>query len=171
MATDRLDEIEAELPRWWCLEVELDRALILMSMEWLIAELRAARERIRTHRNALAEYEKQAEALRRMLIQAESEAETAEATAASLQAENKLHRQKAAGEYWAWQGDGEDHLESLTCPVLVPAQELARFQAERDELLAIVTIIDKEGFGWMRWGRIRDMARAAIAKVEGAKPC
>lgn len=29
-----------------------------------------------------------------------------------------------SGNYWLWQGDGEDHLESLTCPVLIPAAEL-----------------------------------------------
>jgi len=28
------------------------------------------------------------------------------------------------GEYWMWQGDGEDRLESLSCPVLIEAQDL-----------------------------------------------
>lgn len=27
-------------------------------------------------------------------------------------------------EYWAWQPDEENHLESLTCPVLIPAEWL-----------------------------------------------
>lgn len=34
-----------------------------------------------------------------------------------------LHRERA-GEVWYWQGDGEDHLESLTCPVLIEADDL-----------------------------------------------
>lgn len=34
------------------------------------------------------------------------------------------HRQKAKGEYWAWQGDGSDHLETVTCPVLIAAADL-----------------------------------------------
>jgi hypothetical protein len=41
-----------------------------------------------------------------------------------LRADNKLHRQRAEGEYWVWQGDGTDHPESLTCPVLIHAQDL-----------------------------------------------
>ena len=38
-----------------------------------------------------------------------------------LRGEVRMHRQKHDGEYWAWQGDEDDHPESLTCPVLVPA--------------------------------------------------
>jgi hypothetical protein len=34
------------------------------------------------------------------------------------------HREKAQDNYWAWQGDGEDHLESLACPVLIPTKSL-----------------------------------------------
>lgn len=34
-----------------------------------------------------------------------------------------LHREWN-GEVWYWQGDGEDHLESLTCPVLIEADDL-----------------------------------------------
>ena len=29
-----------------------------------------------------------------------------------------------AGNYWAWQGDGMDHLESLTCPVVIRPEQL-----------------------------------------------
>ena len=52
-----------------------------------------------------------------------------------LRRELRLHAQKAADEYWTWQGDGEDHLESLTCPVLIPVDKLrdiisAKEQAE-----------------------------------------
>lgn len=36
-------------------------------------------------------------------------------------------RQKADGEVWIWQGDGLDHLESLTCPVMIRPEELLKF--------------------------------------------
>lgn len=49
-----------------------------------------------------------------------------------LKAQLSMHRAKANGEYWAWQGDGEDHLESLTCPVLIPAESLRKL---RDDLM------------------------------------
>ncbi len=29
-------------------------------------------------------------------------------------------------EYWAWQGDGEDHLESLTCPIVIQPEDLRK---------------------------------------------
>lgn len=41
-----------------------------------------------------------------------------------LRWELQTHRDKARGDYWAWQGDGEDHLESLVCPVLIQPQQL-----------------------------------------------
>lgn len=48
------------------------------------------------------------------------------------------HREKAHGNYWAWQGDGEDHLESLVthCPVLIQAKDLQAIIQERDEAQA-----------------------------------
>lgn len=38
--------------------------------------------------------------------------------------ELNLHRDKTRGDYWCWQGDGEDHLESLVCPVIIHPQDL-----------------------------------------------
>lgn len=32
-----------------------------------------------------------------------------------------LATNKNGNEYWAWQGDGYDYIESLSCPVLIPA--------------------------------------------------
>lgn len=43
---------------------------------------------------------------------------------ATLKAELKLHRQKASNEYWAWQGDGSDHFETLVCPILIRPKDL-----------------------------------------------
>lgn len=38
--------------------------------------------------------------------------------------ELNLHREMTRGDYWCWQGDGEDRLESLVCPVLIHPQDL-----------------------------------------------
>lgn len=35
----------------------------------------------------------------------------------------RLQRERI-GEVWLWQGDGEDHLESLACPILITADQL-----------------------------------------------
>jgi len=47
-------------------------------------------------------------------------------------AELNLHRSKARDEYWAWQGDGTDYPKSLTCPVLISADDLRDFIARSD---------------------------------------
>lgn len=41
-----------------------------------------------------------------------------------LKAENKALRRTEKGEVWYWQGDEDDHLESLSCPVLIDAGDL-----------------------------------------------
>ena len=47
-----------------------------------------------------------------------------EANVERLKAElDALHRERI-GEVWYWQSDGEDHLESLSCPVLINPMEL-----------------------------------------------
>lgn len=63
-----------------------------------------------------------------------------------LRRELVSHREKAQGNYWAWEGDGEDHVESLlsNCPVLIPAHDLQKILAERDELKK-----DKERLDWV----------------------
>ncbi len=40
------------------------------------------------------------------------------------QAGTRIARDVEAGNVWYWQGDGSDHLESLTCPVVIHAQDL-----------------------------------------------
>jgi len=44
--------------------------------------------------------------------------------AAKVQNEVAALRRERDGEAWYWQGDGTDHLESLTCPVLIEAEDL-----------------------------------------------
>ena len=41
-----------------------------------------------------------------------------------LREQNRALKDMSKDDFWAWQGDGEDHLESLTCPVLIIAKDL-----------------------------------------------
>lgn len=54
----------------------------------------------------------------------------------NLRNDLNAHAQKSAGNYWSWQGDGSDHLESLTCPVLIPADRLRALQSALAEARA-----------------------------------
>jgi hypothetical protein len=70
-----------------------------------------------------------------------SETGTHQRQLAEAQARIRMMIQHQKGEYWCWQGDGEDHLESLTCPVLIQAGTLremhariAALEAENHEL-------------------------------------
>jgi len=63
--------------------------------------------------------------------------------AAKVQNEVAALRRERDGEVWYWQGDGGDKLESLTCPVLIEAEDLrailartARFKKAIQELEA-----------------------------------
>ncbi len=42
----------------------------------------------------------------------------------SLKRQLQAYMEKANGEFWYWQGDGTDELESLTCPILIRADDL-----------------------------------------------
>lgn len=41
-----------------------------------------------------------------------------------------------ASDSWHWMGDGNDHLDSLTCPILISAEDLKAVFDERDALAA-----------------------------------
>lgn len=41
------------------------------------------------------------------------------------------------GEAWLWQGDGDDHLESLTCPVVIRPEQLRSIITDRYSLAEI----------------------------------
>ena len=49
----------------------------------------------------------------------------------------QMHRDRENDAYWAWQGDGEDHVESLVCPILISAEAmrglLSQLAALKDE--------------------------------------
>lgn len=44
-----------------------------------------------------------------------------------LRGELKLRQQKEVGEVWYWEQDGENNLESLSCPVVIPVEQLKQF--------------------------------------------
>lgn len=41
------------------------------------------------------------------------------------------HLEAEKGNYWSWQGDGEDHLESLVCPVVIQPKILEKIIGEK----------------------------------------
>lgn len=53
---------------------------------------------------------------------------------AELRAELRDARQFKKGEVWLWQGDGNDHLESITCPVVITANDLREIALIRDRV-------------------------------------
>lgn len=72
----------------------------------------------------------------------DEERRAAEKEVAKLQADVKLHWQKAGGDYWVWQGDGSDHLESLCCPILIhPSDMRKRDEAEKERVKVAVSEI------------------------------
>ena len=75
------------------------------------------------------------EALRERAEKAEAELANANNRESDLRRE---HREKAHDNYWAWQGDGDDHLESLSnaCPVLIHSEALREIIRERDRAQA-----------------------------------
>ena len=92
-----------------CWHIETDQAII-KRLRIQIATLQAENERLKVGN----------EACQRKLFSSEHQL--------------SLHIDKAKGEYWAWQGDGEDHLESLVCPVLISADDLLALQSTIDKL-------------------------------------
>lgn len=55
---------------------------------------------------------------------------------ARVREENKTLRCERDGEVWVWQGDAEDHLESLVCPILIQPVDLREIIYDRDRFAA-----------------------------------
>jgi hypothetical protein len=47
------------------------------------------------------------------------------------------------GEVWVWQGDDEDHPESLACPVLMRPEHVRKFITERDALVKALKLVNE----------------------------
>lgn len=65
---------------------------------------------------ALTVQEKSIEELKSKLVYLEDRNRGLEQTLTNL-------ADQAAGDFWTWQGDGEDYPESLCCPILIGAQD------------------------------------------------
>lgn len=60
---------------------------------------------------------------------------TLEQDCARWREECERHRDKANGDYWGWQNDENNHLESLVCPILISASDLRSLLAHHNEQL------------------------------------
>lgn len=63
-----------------------------------------------------------------------------------LRAELRRRTELERGVFWYWQGDGEDHLESLTCQVVIRAEDLRAMLADR---AALIQALQKALAYWM----------------------
>jgi hypothetical protein len=63
-----------------------------------------------------------------------------------LKAELKRREERDKGNVWFWQGDGNDHLESLTCQVVIHADDLRAMLADR---AAVIQALQKALAYWM----------------------
>jgi hypothetical protein len=82
----------------------------------------------------IQELTKQRDAESSRADKAEAELKRAAQREDALRRELIGHREKAQGNYWAWQGDN-DHLETLVrhCPVLIQAKDLQEIISKRDK--------------------------------------
>lgn len=80
-------------------------------------------------------------------------------------ARRTMAEQRAGGEVWYWQGDAEDHLESLTCPIIISPEQLrAAIDDERARLLsAVLQVANAWEYG--QWETLHRRLRAAIDKA------
>jgi len=96
--------------------------------------------------------------------QQRAEKAEAELTARDRELENERGRrrmaeQRVSGEVWYWQGDGEDHLESLTCPVIISAEAM---RAGDQELAEARGVRRQE----INWKKRAEVAEAELATTE-----
>jgi len=80
--------------------------------------------------------------------------EVAYAKIATERNEAIANLERELGKYWIWQGDGEDHLESLTCIVRIRPEALLQIITERDEAVAVCAKMRDalENAGWHKCG-------------------
>lgn len=79
-----------------------------------------------------------------------------------------LARQVENGNYWVYQGDGEDHLESLTCPVIINPM---RLKGAIDNCNAYGIALQKIGSALdiMPGEDIGEVALKAVLKIKSAR--
>lgn len=95
----------------------------------------------------------------------------------------------SAGDFWYWHGDGLDNLESITCPILIPAEMLRQLLADRKlSSMAALRNMNSEGMvGEFIWslrkgpddfgmleafaGAIADTLEEVLRRFEGTVKC
>ncbi len=87
-----------------------------------------------------------------------------------LRARQEQKAEIANGQYWRWQGDGDDHLESLTCPILIGANQLRDLlRARQNGWISVETLRRAAEESWeIKNGlmEIRDSAELCPSKEE-----
>lgn len=86
----------------------------------------------------------------------------------TLRRELISHREKAQGNYWAWQGDNQDHLESLVahCPVLIQAKDLQQITNDRDEALAKCDELERGIAGMHESVKVYELYRKGMEEAQ-----
>ena len=81
-----------------------------------------------------------------------------EATIAELHERVRMLTEHNQGNVWLWQGDGEDNLESLTCPILISPKDLLRLTQSKDreamEKVGNLLVVDETRGGAPRSGKV-----------------
>lgn len=103
---------------------ENEECRVSCRIRWLASELAAAKAQVEAMKAAVADAKKADEHYKQQI--------------ADLQVRLGEHVQKMAGNYWHWQGDGEDYVESLTCPILISADKMRGILAEVEAMRAVV---------------------------------
>lgn len=84
--------------------------------------------------NVANEWEERYQCQERRIELKDAEIAERDATIAAMREEVHALHQERKGEVWFWQDDEEDHLESLTCPVLIAAAVLRKLVVENADL-------------------------------------
>lgn len=92
-----------------------------------------------------------------------------------IREERQRLRDERDGSVWIWQGDDEDHIESLVCPVLMSADQVRDLAGKVQRLPGLRDAVVRERDGWdgvptlaakTLW-RSLDKVRAALDDVIG----
>jgi hypothetical protein len=142
--------VEEANRRWLEAKAELDHA------REALAEYREQIDRVEEAQ--LAPLRRQIETEQAQLLEARDELRRAQRSGLLVELQSALieleglKRWKrdltlAGGTPWFWQGDGEDHLESLTCPILIQPDQLRAMQADLLDARAKLALAAEDAAG------------------------
>jgi hypothetical protein len=80
-------------------------------------------------------------------------------------------RRISIGECWYWQGDEDDHLESLSCPIIIRAEQVRDIQADAQKVGETVAL--REAIRQFPQSTVKDVIGSAYARAhqEGVLAC